>query len=112
MKVIDIYLLARELSGTDSSEEYVLSEEKDSQLLFINRIFSDLCISEAKDINEEINLKFEQVDACVYGVAMLMAMKNSDSYRGKMFSRLYEGKRAAAKCSTHRIKDAMPNFIG
>ena len=63
-------------------------------------------------MNCEINLSKSQLDALVYGVAMMLSLIGGDGERNQLFTNIYNAKRSAVLNTVDNIVDAMPNVDG
>lgn len=114
MTLNDIYLSALELMGYSysyavASEHPFLSEP----LKVCNLVLIDLKIPALSDINEELKLSDELLEALVFGVAMLLALYFGDSIKHSMFTDIYNAKRKECfkKTKIETITDVMPGGV-
>ncbi len=107
----DIYKRALSISGYLNDgivlgDDGVLIEKVPD---IINQIALDLKIPEINDIEQNVNATPEQFDAACYGVAMLLAIKDRDSDKSRLFTQIYNSKRAAALSESGKIYDTLPS---
>ncbi len=76
---------------------------------FINQILSDLRLDEIEDMTAKIKCSKAQGEAVCYGVAMLMALSEGDSEKNKLFTDLYNAKRASVLSEVSFIEDTLPS---
>ncbi len=75
----------------------------------INQVCLDLKIPNITRLSDEIEASDKALDALCYGAAMIMALVDGDGVKNKMFSDIYNAKRAAALSSKDVIVDKLPN---
>lgn len=91
---------------------------KDSGLLsrtleLINQICLDLNLKESKNLNENMQLTESEKEALICGVAMLFSLSEGDSEKNKIYTDLYNARRAALLSKTSQIEDVLPkNYDG
>ncbi len=76
----------------------------------INQICSDLKIKEIVRLSDNIESDKKGLDALCYGTAMIMALVEGDSDKNRMFSDIYNAKRATALSSKEFIEDKLPKI--
>lgn len=111
MKGFDIYKKAMLLLGyNDIISNPPLQagfEEQGADL--IAQIAADLRISGEISLSSDLNIGTEQAEALIYGTAMLLSLTEGDAAKNRIFTELYNAKRAAALKKIEKIKDAMPH---
>lgn len=78
-------------------------------LNMLNQICADLGISESESLSQKIIIKETQTEALIYGSAMLFAVTLRDSGCAKIYTELYNSKRAKALCKTDTRQDILPS---
>ncbi len=78
-------------------------------LNMLNQICQDLGISEIDSLSQKILLHENQKEAFIYGCAMLFSVTLRDSGCAKIYTELYNSKRAKALCKTDTRKDTLPS---
>ena len=110
MKGFDIYKRAMLLLGyndiIDNSSLQTRFEEQGSDL--ISQIAADLRISGIPSLSVDLSASSAQTEA-IYGTAMLLSLVEGDSSKNRIFTELYNAKRAAALKNTAEITDVMPH---
>ncbi len=74
----------------------------------INQICFDLKIGSVKRLSDKINADSKKLDALCYGVAMIMALVEGDGDKNKVFTDIYNAKRAMALSSKEYVEDKLP----
>ncbi len=74
----------------------------------LNQICFDLKIPNIIKLSDKIEASDKALDALCYGVAMIMALVEGDGAKNKMFTDIYNAKRAAALSSKDIIVDKLP----
>ncbi len=78
-------------------------------LNMLNQICADLGIREVVSLSQKIIMEERQKEAVIYGSAMLFSVTLRDSACAKMYTELYNSKRAKALCKTDTRKDTLPS---
>ena len=111
MKGFDIYKRAMLLLGyndiVNTSSLQARFEEQGTEV--ISQIAADLKISDIPSLSSDINIEREQSEALMYGTAMILALTEGDSAKNRVFTELYNAKRAAALKEIGRIADVLPS---
>lgn len=112
MTVNDIYNSVVKLLGYNNL--YLSVEDNDilkkRAVEFVNRIGFDLFkMPPVNSFLEEFELAIEHEDALIYGVCMLLSLSEGDGDKNKLFTELYNAKRAEAKSQISKITDVFPN---
>ena len=76
----------------------------------INQICFDLKIPNITRLSDKINASEKAIDALCYGAAMIMALVEGDGVKNKMFTDIYNAKRAAALSSKDVVVDKLPKL--
>ena len=108
MTVSSIYNSAIKLLGYNNA--YLSVEDNDilksRAIEFVNQIGFDLFkMSAVKNFLEEFYLAAEYRDALIYGVCMLMSLSEGDGDKNRIFTELYNSKRAEVKAQITKITD-------
>lgn len=114
VKGYDLYKRVLNLLGYMYSDDSITSDNLlyKRALYAINQILSDLGQNEIADMNCEIKLSKPQLDALIYGVAMLLSIIGGDGERNRLFTNLYNAKRGAVLNRVDAVADAMPKVDG
>ncbi|MBE6749896.1 MAG: hypothetical protein E7560_01870 [Ruminococcaceae bacterium] len=79
-----------------------------SFLELCNQIAADLKLAEIKDYEQPLELTPQEAEALCCGTAMLLAFSEGDSNKNKLFTEIYNAKRAALLSKTDYIIDNLP----
>lgn len=114
LKGYELYKKVLNLLGYINNDDSITSDSLLYKRAFgvINQILLDLKQTEIEDMNCEIKIPKACEEALSYGVAMMLSLIGGDSERNRLFTSLYNAKRAAALCENSSIKDVMPNVDG
>ena len=105
MKAYDIYSKAiLRLGYNDTINERLIERAPE----LINQINSDLKLQPIVSLGDEITAEDNAIDALCCGVAMLLALSESDAEKHKMFCNIYNCKRASVLSSTAIVVDNLP----
>lgn len=74
----------------------------------IKQLLIDLKCSDISSLSEAFDISKTKEDALCYGAAMLLALTEGDADKNRIFTEIYNSKRAAALCSTECVKDCLP----
>ena len=74
----------------------------------LNQILSDLKMPLVKNLTQTIEGTPLQIDAVCCGCAMLLAFSDGDARKNRVFTEIYNGRRAAALSKTGKISDTLP----
>ncbi len=112
MTVNDIYNSVVKLLGYNNL--YLSVEDNDilkkRAVEFVNRIGFDLFkMPPVNNFLEEFELAIEHEAALIYGVCMLLSLSEGDGDKNRLFTELYNAKRAEAKSQISKITDVFPN---
>ncbi len=93
-----------------SQEAVVCDPGAQSRVLLdiFNQLLLDLKCREVDSLSTELQAEDAQIDALVYGVAMMTALARADRAKNDLFARLYNAKRALALKEVTRIGDVLP----
>ncbi len=80
-------------------------------LNIVNQISADLGIKEIDSLSQSLNIKECQKEAVIYGCAMLFSVTLRDSGCAKMYTQLYNSKRAKALSQSDFRKDILPKPV-
>ena len=114
MTGFDVYNRCMALLGYTYQEgEYVVGKTLKARFPEIfNQILLDLKIEPTEDLSTDIPLNSKQKDALINGCAMLISLSEGDSDKNRLFTTLYNGKRASALSEKSFVEDAIPNVSG
>lgn len=76
----------------------------------INQVCLDLKIPTISRLSDNIKASDLALEALCYGVAMIMSLIDGDGARNKIFTDIYNSKRAAVLSSTESIEDKLPTI--
>lgn len=111
MTVNSIYNSTVKLLGYNNS--YLSLEDNDilkkRAIEFVNRIGFDLFeMPPVNNFLEEITVPFGCDDALIYGLCMLISLSEGDGDKNRIFTELYNARRAKLKAQTTKITDVFP----
>lgn len=78
----------------------------------INRISTDIKGPQFSSLSDEINISATKYDALCYGVAMLLSLTEHNSEKNRLFTDIYNAKRASALSQISHISDSIPAVEG
>lgn len=111
MKGLDIYKKAMLLLGyndiVNNPPLQVRFEEQGAEL--ISQIAADLCITDVSSLSSDLAADAQQAEALIYGTAMLLSLTEGDTSKNRVFTELYNAKRAAALKKIDKITYTMPH---
>ncbi len=89
------------------------NESKDQKLLeraleAINQICADLKLPPASSLSEEITNDLQTEEAICCGAAMLLALNEGDGEKNRIFTEIYNSKRAGLLSCNDRVVDMLP----
>ncbi len=90
------------------NESFSEGQRLDSAKEHINQISADLKAEAINHLGDELKCSGDKCEALCCGVAMLIALDEGDSLKGKLFADIYNAKRATALSSSEAIKDTLP----
>ncbi len=108
MNGYDIYkkaVLRAGLSSESISQEDVSERAQE----FINQISADLKLVPISSIYDEINCSDDIAEALCCGVAMLLTLSIADMEKNRIYTDIYNSKRAAVLCDKSAVEDVMPS---
>lgn len=79
-------------------------------LEFINQICIDLKLPAVENLSQEMNLSADIAEAVCCGLAMLLSLSEGDSEKNRIYTNMYNSKRAAVLSKTTYVEDVLPNF--
>lgn len=107
MRGYDIYKRAMLLLGYEASMQN--SEFERLFEVIFKQVAADLGISEINSAADELtDCDNARLDAAIYGTAMLISASHGDYERNRVFTDIYNAKRAAALKETAEIRDILP----
>lgn len=74
----------------------------------LNQITEDLKIGTVCDVFEEVNTDNKGIEAICCGVAMLLALSESDGEKHRLYSEVYNAKRATFLAGNTKVEDRLP----
>ena len=106
----DIFKRSLNLLGyTPTEQEAVSSKALLTRMPdILNQILSDLGLSELTDLSQNIKATPIQLDAVCCGCTMLLALSDGDNTKNRIFTEIYNAKRAAALSKTGQRQDTLP----
>ncbi len=109
MIVYDIYKRVLTISGYLNTSETALSDSVllERTLELMNLICLDLRLPQIKNIDDKIKTEPVFIDALCYGTAMLLALSQSDCEKNKLFTQIYNSKRALALSCNEKIENKL-----
>lgn len=107
MNGYDIYKKAIKRAGISSGN--VLSDDIcDNAKEFINQIAQDLKLSQISSLRDEIDCTNEFAEVLCCGVAMLITLSISDMDKNRIYTDIYNSKRAAVLSEKTAVEDVLP----
>ncbi len=107
----DIYSKALRLMGDNAEDENLNINNGAMPLALdaVNQICSELFEMPPKStLLEPIEMPCNAINACVFGVAMLLSLSMGDCEQNKFFTNAYNAGRSAVKSSLQKIGDILP----
>ena len=106
MKAFDIYKRAMRLLGYgDILNDEALRQRFEEQSA---ELAADLHIQEISSLSDELEADAQQLEALACGTAMLISLIEGDSSKNRIFTALYNAKRASSLKAKAIIADVMP----
>lgn len=90
------------------NESFSEGQRLDSAKEHINQIASDLNIDAIAQLGDEIKCSGIKSEALCCGVSMLIAFDEGDTIKNKLFTDIYNAKRATALSATDKVLDRLP----
>ena len=82
-------------------------------LTVINRILGDIgSKTQISKLSDTLNLSKEQAEALPYGVAMLLSLSDGNGEKNRIFTAIYNSKRAVCKGAKSSVRDTLPVTYG
>ena len=78
-------------------------------LNMLNQICADLGVRSLENLSQKIIMKETQTEALIYGSAMLFSVTLRDAGCAKIYTELYNSKRAKALSKTDTRQDILPS---
>lgn len=75
---------------------------------YLNQVTSDLEIGEIKNLSDELILEDDLRETVVIGLAMFLTLHIGDTVQNKLYTDLYNAKRAKVLSSNETISDVLP----
>ncbi len=95
--------------GYDNPQEITLHNNSSKRdLEFINQIAEDLNIKPLEELSEKTDWNSKQTTAVISGVAMLMSFIDGETEKNRVFTAIYNAKRASLLGGIEKIKDTLP----
>ena len=113
MKGYDVYKRVINLLGYVNQDDAITSDNAlyRRALHVMNQVLVDLKQEEVEDLNCNINLSRVTIDALVYGMAMLLSLIGCDAELNRIFTQIYNSKRAAVLNEITIVTDVLPTVI-
>lgn len=110
MKAFDIYKRAMRLLGYGDilNDEALRQRFEEQSAELISQVAADLHIREISSLSDELEADAQQLEALTYGTAMLISLIEGDSSKNRIFTALYNAKRASSLKAKAIIADVMP----
>ena len=110
MSGYDIFRKALELAGISGADGSVSDEAPilKRALTALHHVCIDLKMSPVNDLSQMISASEEKLDACMWGVAMLLASGEGDTAMANVCAAIYNGRRSAVLSGLVHIKDVLP----
>ncbi len=80
-------------------------------LEFLNQILIDLKLKPLEHISQKTDFSPDIAEAVCCGVAMLLTLSEGDSEKNRIYTNLYNSKRAGILSKTTYVEDVLPNFM-
>lgn len=107
----DIFKRSLSLLGYTPTEQEAVSSK--ALLLrmpdILNQILSDLSLSEVTELSQNIEATPLQLDAICCGCTMLFALSDGDNTKNRIFTEIYNARRAAALSKAEQRQDTLPH---
>ena len=95
--------------GTDNPAEITLHNNTSKRdLEFINQIAEDLNLKPIAELSTKPDWDNKQIGAVISGVTMLMSFIDGETEKNRVFTAIYNAKRAALLGGIEKIKDTLP----
>ena len=75
----------------------------------VNQIMADLKGESISSLSEELTISAAKTQALCYGTAMMLSLTEGDGEKNRLFTDLYNSKRAAALACIEHVGDCLPN---
>ena len=75
---------------------------------YLNQIAADLKLGEIKNLSDELILSDDLRETVVTGVTMLLTLNIGDTIQNKLYTNLYNAKRAKVLSSNDTVSDVLP----
>ena len=110
MKAFDIYKRAMRLLGYGDilNDEALRQRFEEQSAELISQIAADLHIKEISSLSDELEADAQQLEALACGTAMLISLIEGDSSKNRIFTSLYNAKRASSLKAKAIIAEVMP----
>lgn len=114
MTGFDVYNRCMALLGYTYKEDEIITGKtlKARFPEMLGQILLDLKIENVSDLSDDIPVTSKQIDAVVYGCAMLLSLSEGDADKNRIFTSLYNGKRITALSEKCLVEDTMPTTSG
>ena len=114
MTGFDVYNRCMALLGYTYQEDEIITGKtlKARFPEILNQILLDLKIDTIDGLSTRIPLTSEQKDALINGCAMLLSLSEGDVDKNRIYTSIYNGKRAAALSEKCSVEDVMPTVSG
>lgn len=110
----DIYSRALALLGYNDQVSELLPKNVlfERTLMIINWLLSDLKCDKISKLSEVINISNQKIDAVCSGTAMLLALSCGDSEKNRIYTDIYNSKRASVLSDIKFVSDTLPTVTG
>lgn len=111
MKGYDIYKRALNLLGYSGGEGSPTAAELMEKrcLEAVNQILADLKCEPISSLSAELANTAAKTEALCYGTAMMLSLTEGDGEKNRLFTEIYNAKRAAALACIEHVGDCLPN---
>lgn len=75
----------------------------------VNQILADLKSEPISSLSEDIRISSAKTEALCYGTAMMLSLTEGDGEKNRLFTEIYNAKRAAALACIEHVGDCLPN---
>ena len=106
----DIYKKACTRVGISGAGDEIISDSRlfSRTIEFINQIASDLKMNEVENLSDELSEDREKTEALSCGVAMLLSLTCGNAEKNRIYTNIYNAKRAALLAHSSFIEDKLP----
>ena len=94
--------------SAEEGERYETNSASVNGLGIIKQISSDLGCGIISSLSASLEISPEKEEALCYGTAMLLALREGDAEKNRLFAEIYNQKRGTALAGLTHIKDCLP----